>query len=207
MRTLSRQHLLSLALLVVTGCSSVSLSEDFESLLNTTYPIGDRLVGDYDTTILTEAPLRSLVIAKLDVPADEAFALMLTGLHKWFPGVLEFTWTNTDDGRIVAGSVRTGDYEGERMVEPVRHIDPGHFYVYQIDLEATGKFIPIKEHMGVFTVEALSDDSSLVIWRQYFRNCIPLTGQLIAWVMEDRIAESAFDNLVELYGGERIDYR
>jgi len=192
---------------LATACSSVSPRADFEKSLQTSYPLEDRIVGGYDTTQLTDAPLRALVVARLDVPAEEAFALMLTGIHEWFPGVQEFTWTNTEDGEIVAGSVRTGEFEGSRMVEPVRFIDPGHVYVYQIDLEATEKWIPVDVHMGIFTVDALTDSTSLVIWRQYFTPCVPLTGQLVAYVMEDRVAEQAFDELVERYGGERLEYR
>ena len=206
MRATGNTHALTLALFLSVGCSSVKLSEEFETSLGTAYPLRERVIGDYDMSVLTEAPLRALVIAEIDLPREEAFALMLTGIHEWFPGVKEFAWTDTDNGRIVAGSVRTGDYKGSTMVEPVRYIDPGYAYVYQIDLEATGKFIPITEHTGVFTVEALSDTSSLIVWRQYFRNCIPLTGRLIAWVMEDRIAEPAFDNLVGIHGGRRIDH-
>lgn len=197
----------ALVLLLTMGCSSVFVGDEFEASLHTKYPPRDRVVGEFDTRTVSDAPLRALVIARVDVPREEAFDLVLTGIHAWFPNVEEFTWTKTDDGEIVAGSVRTGDFKGSVMVEPVRYIDPGHAYVYQIDLEATTKFIPVSGHMGVFTVEALSNTSSLIIWRQYFQNTIPLTGRIVAWVMEDRIAERAVDNLVRIHGGERIDYR
>jgi len=188
------------------ACSSVTIHEEFEDELNSAFPITQRVVGGFDTTPLTLAPLRSLVIARVNLPREEAFQLMLTGIHEWFPGVEEFEWTKMDNGRIVAGSVRVGNYKGSTMVEPIRFLRDGHFYVYQMDLHATTKFIPIREHMGIFTVESLSADKSLIVWRQYFDNTIPFTGKLIAWVMENQTAEPAFDQLVQVFGGERIEY-
>jgi len=182
------------------------LSKAFKASLNTKYPIEEKIVGGYDMSRLSEAPLRALLIAKLDLPRQDAFDLMLSGLHKWFPNLEEFTWSNTRNGKIVVGSVRTGKYKGDKMVEYVRYIKPGHFYVYQIDLDKTEKFIPISNHMGVFTVEELPNHSSLVIWRQYFDSRIPLMGSFVAWIMEDWVAQGAFDNLVEIYGGQRIKY-
>ncbi|MFK5956671.1 MAG: SRPBCC family protein [Planctomycetota bacterium] len=184
----------------------MSIHAEFEQELGSKYFLNQRVVGGFDTSALTLAPLRSVVIAKVHLSREAAFQLMLTGIHEWFPGVEEFVWTKTDNGRIVAGSVRTGNYKGSTMVEPILYIEDGYFYVYQIDLDATTKFIPIQNHLGIFTVEALSDETSLVVWRQYFDNTIPLTGKLIAWVMEDRTAEPAFDSLVQRFGGERIEY-
>lgn len=195
-----------LVLLAAAGCSSVSMSPAFPERLATEYSPLSTNLGGYSFSPLVKAPLRALVIAKVMLPRQEAFDLMLRDIHKWFPDVEEFTWSNLRDGEIVAGSVRTGVFRGETMVEPVLHINKGHYYVYKIDLERTTKFIPISNHLGVFTVEELSKTSSLVIWRQYFNDRIPFSGPLISWIMEDRIAEKAFDKLVETYGGQRIDY-
>jgi hypothetical protein len=180
--------------------------QDFEHQLHSEYPIQDRVVGDFDLTPLSQAPLRSLVIAKVKVPQQKAFRLMLSGIHECYPDVEELVWTETDNGRIVAGSVPTGAYKGSSIVEPIRYLQNGSFYVYQIALDATTKFIPIRNHLGVFTVEAISAEESLIVWRQYFDNSIPLTGKLIAWIMQDRTAEPAFARLVEQFGGERIEY-
>jgi len=155
-------------ILWVLGCSTVSISNNFEKSIGTQYSLSANTVGGFDLSQQSNgAPLRSLVIAKINVGQKKAFDLMLKGIHKWFPGVKEFTWAHTLDGKIVKGSVRTGYYDGDKMVEPVLFIKPGQFYIYKIDLESSEAFIPISNHIGAFTVEEISKDVSLVIWRQY----------------------------------------
>ncbi len=149
---------------------------------------------------ISTAPLRVSASAKVFISQEQAFKLVAIDLHEWFPGLEKFTYDHsaTVEKTFADGSVRRGRYKNKKMVEVVRAWEAPYFYVYQIDLGNSEAFIPIKNHMGVFTVEKEDNGAVCVTWTQYFDPKIPFTGGVIAWIMGN-IAHNAFANLSQKF--------
>ena len=192
---------------LLQGCSAKRQPLPAEQRPASRYDAKSKLVDGHDLDRFSDSQLRVWVAARVNMPPEKAFRMMAVDLHLWFPGVKRFTWNHAHSqrpGEFGPGSVRTGVYKGDRMVEKVLLWYPPRYYVYRIDLDATEAFIPINGHLGIFTVEADGQGGSFITWRQYFHPSVPLTGSLVAWVMEG-VAEEAFDNLTATFGGNRFE--
>jgi len=148
--------------------------------------------------LYNNAPLQVVAVSHVSLPKAQAFELVSKNIHEWFPGVEKFSWdhSNSDHAEnFGSGSVRTGLYNGDTMVETVRVWQPSQYYIYQIDLEHSKAFMPIQNHTGIFIVKDDGAGGSIITWKQYFDSKVPFLAGITAWVMQNFIIADAFENL------------
>ena len=185
------------SLLFLLSCSPHTFENGFKSA----YDFENKQINSFNLNMISDAPLRVSASAKVFVSQEEAFKLVAEDLHQWFPGLEKFKYDHSGASQITFadGSVRTGIYKNDKMVEVIRKWEAPYFYVYQIDLDHSEAYIPIKNHMGVFTVERGRGGAVYITWKQYFDPKIPFTGPIVSWVMGN-IAHKAFADLSEKFG-------
>lgn len=193
--------------LAVTACASVPQPQ---SSLTSQFQESDRVIAGFDVDAVTDAPLDIIIAVKLDAPRDDVWALV--GDHfrvkEWVPHMsesrlLEEVSTNREFP-IVATRQCVLHATGLTMTVVDDIVFENDFaYGYSINRQRSKGPKPVRDHLGVFTAEETSDGGTLLTWRQYWRKGI--TGQVAAPYMRRRFMEPAINNLIALFGGERVD--
>lgn len=150
------------------------------------------------------APLQVEAQFRLDVPAEEAFDLVVNRLGEWFAAVRSVTWDHTRSHRgtrlLGACSQRICDFDGKALVEDILEVEPGRRYVYSVDMDRSELKMPLRNHRGSFEIEPRGT-GCVVVWRQHFDARWFVPAAILRWQMRDKMMRPAVEKLVELCGG------
>lgn len=150
------------------------------------------------------APLQVEAQFRLDVPAEEAFDLVVNRLGEWFAAVRSVTWDHTRSRRgtrlLGACSQRICDFDGKALVEDILEVEPGRRYVYSVDMDRSELKMPLRNHRGSFEIEPRGT-GCVVVWRQHFDARWFVPAAILRWQMRDKMMRPAVEKLVELCGG------
>lgn len=164
-------------------------------------------ISNLNVRDFTNAPLRIVVMARLNVTTDKAFELVSKDLPVWFEKIPSVQWdhTNSENKKTFgAGSTRTCALDGDKLFENIRYWDEGKMYAYAADMSKSTVSMPIIDHLGVFIIESDGSGGSLVTWRQYYNKKFSLMGPMLTWYMRTQMMEEGFNVLVKKFGGELV---
>ncbi len=202
MNFLSKTLMFFSILTLLQACSSYEHPDDF----TTQFKVGDRSFGGISVNDVTSAPLQVIVRAHFDASAEQVFSRM--GDHKklgeWIPFLDHEIQVNNrhsiTPGKNNVGTVRVCLFGDKTLTEDIKHWLPGKGYSYSARNTPTS---PMKNHMGVITIEEDSKGGSLITWRQYFEPT-GFKGKYIMPAMMSYMLNKALDNLSEEFGGTTI---
>ncbi len=199
-KTKTLMVILTLALL--QACSSYEHPDDF----NTQFKPGDRNFDGISVNEVTRAPLQVIVRAQFEASPKQVFSRM--GDHKnlgeWIPFLdHEIQVDNRHSitpGQNDVGTVRICLFGDKNLTEDIKHWVPGKGYSYSARNTPNS---PMKNHLGVITIEEDGKGGSLITWRQYFEPS-GFKGKHIMPAMMTYMLDKALDNLSEEFGGYTI---
>lgn len=171
------------------------------------YRHADRQIGHFDVDQSTSAPLQIVLMARLNVPTDQAFDLVSRQLTSWVAQIPHVEWdhkNSTTAGECGKGSVRVCAFGKGKIVENIAYWKEGAIYAYKADGERSTASFPIKNHLGVFIVESDGQGGSLITWRQYFNRKFSLMAPMVSWGMRTKVMEPGLRKLIAQHGGELI---
>ncbi len=152
----------------------------------------------------TSAALQIELRFHLRLPPTDAFDMVTFRLPEWFGQIDQVTWDNarSERGPAEAGvcSTRACVIGGKVLYEDIAAFEAGRLYAYRADMARSTMKMPIRDHLGMFEVEA-ADGGSLVTWRQYFRPPFWPLGAVVRWYMRDRMMRPAVKALLTKHGG------
>ncbi len=198
---------ISFALLTIVGCSGTQQMKQSDSMqYNTKFSHHDRSIAGYNIDNYTNAPLQIVKMVHLNVPTQQAFDLVATGIHRWFDGIPELVWdhSKSSTGDFGPGSSRTCEFEGDTLVERIPIWENGKIYAYQIDTENSTASFPMSDHIGIFIIEEDGAGGSVVTWRQYFNRNIHLMSPVLAWMLDTKFMTPALENLANIAQGSLL---
>lgn len=153
---------------------------------------------------LPTSPLQIELRFRLDVSREEAFELVTNRLAEWFEAIHSVRWNHDTStrgpGQLGACSERVCDFAGKALVERIVEVEPGRRYSYSVDMARSQMKMPIRDHLGSFTIEAGASGTE-VIWRQHFRAAWFVPAAMLRWQMRDKMMRPAVDALIARHGG------
>lgn len=166
-----------------------------------------RTFAGYQIDQATKAPLDILLAARLKAPAETVWALV--GDHKrlgeWLRSIsrVEILPETSKNRRFAIIATRQCTFDEKILTEDIPLYDAaGMVYAYSINKERSNIFMPLNNHLGVFSVERLANGSSLLSWRQFWDK--ELLGYVAAPMMKAKYMDTAMDGLIERFGGELV---
>jgi uncharacterized protein YndB with AHSA1/START domain len=157
------------------------------------------------------APLQVEAQFRLDVPAEEAFDLVVNRLGEWFASIRGVTWDHARSHggprALGACSQRTCNFDGKALIEDILEVEPGRRYVYSVDMDRSELKMPLRNHRGSFEVQPRGTTGCVVVWRQHFDARWFVPAAVLRWQMRDKMMRPALEKLVELCGGELVSLR
>ena len=174
-----------------------------------TFPVPERKIGTFSVDSVTDAPLQVEVSFELNLPQQEAFELMFSGIDSWFKQVSGVKWDhqNSSNGPDSGGanSTRTCGFDGKKLFETIAFYDAPNAYGYVIDMDKSTASFPVKDPLGVFLIQAVGSDKSIVTWRQYFNKKLHPLALVIKLMMKSVLMKKNIQmGLIDVYGGRFI---
>ena len=153
---------------------------------------------------ITEAPLRIVREVRLNIPAEELFALIEDheALPKWVPFIHQVKVDNSH-AKVPGGygAVRTcTTADGQEVTEDIVHLKPGRALAYAIRDDNN---MGLTNHVGVMVVTKGHHGEARFTWSQYFNH--PMPDQAVQGF--GQIMDMVLNGLVERHGGEMLAAR
>ncbi len=127
-------------------------------------------------------------------------------MGEWFPLVKQITVTHPEPvapGASMVGTARHIEFEGGlKIVETVVYWNPPFCYAYN----ATGSLFPLKNYLGLFSVEATTAQSGRFIVREWFDDLGAVAQAVVPHGAAGLFAK-ALANLSHLIGGTAHDMK
>lgn len=168
----------------------------------------DRSFSTLNVDKFTDAPQRVLKVARLDAPPEVVFEKIANhrNMKEWAPMIEH--WVEVDNSNSITpglnnvGTIRVCPVGGNKIVEDILWFEPGVGYAYHARADTSPALV---DHLGVMALESDGNGGSYLVWRQYFKNngTIAVQSRAMAAMMPGML-ESAFDQLIEVYGGEVV---
>lgn len=172
------------------------------------YPADARVIAGFNVDTVSKAPLDILIQARLEAPAGKVWALI--GDHKrlpeWFKSVgrVDILPERSNNRSFPIVLTRQCAFEDKTLTEDIAFIDPEQMaYAYSVNKERSTAMMPMENHVGVFTVEPLGPNESLLSWRQYWDK--GLMGLVAAPMMKSKYMDPAVQALIARFGGELVE--
>lgn len=144
----------------------------------------------------------------LNLPPNQAFDVVLTGLDTWVKDVERVEWDHTAStapGVLDTGSLRTCLFGEKELTERIEYIEPGKVYAYTIVEERSNIPLPPNTNrLNVMMVESDGNGGSIVTWRFYFDKTFHPVSPVLETVMKRAFIYNSIQTLVDKNGGEVI---
>ena len=75
-------------------------------------------------------------------------------------------------------------------------------YAYAVDMEKSTASFPVKDPLGVFLVESIGTNKSIVTWRQYFNKKFHPAALVIRPMVRNMLMKRNMNNLIKKHGGK-----
>jgi len=171
-------------------------------------PILERNIGKFSVDSVTSAPLQIEVKLKLNLSQDKAFKLVFTDLESWFKEIDSIFWDGTTSLAGVSNpglnSFRVCGFGGKKLYEDIVLYEPPHAYGYVVDMKKSTASFPVKDPLGIFLVESISENQCIITWRQYFRKKLHPAALIIVPMVKNMMMKKNLKTLLNKYGGKFI---
>ncbi len=173
------------------------------------FPVQERRIGNFSVDSVTNAPLQIEISVELNLPQEKAFELVFADLESWAKEISNIKWNNSKSslGPEQAGlnSTRACGFDGKQLFETIVFFEAPNAYGYVVDLDKSTATFPVKDPLGVFLVEAIGPNKSIVTWRQYFNKRFhPLALVIKPMVKNILMKRNMKNGLVKKYGGRFV---
>lgn len=190
---------------MLAACSSLPRANSFEA---SNFKQKARIIDGFNVDTVTNAPLDIIISVRLKAPREDVWELVSDHdrLPEWVPNMTESKLldeisTNRDFPIIATRQCILRAGIKMTVVDDIV-FETDFAYGYSINRERSKGPKPVKDHLGIFTAEALANGDTLLTWRQFWKKGI--MGQVAAPYMRRRFMEPAIDNLISEFGGERV---
>ncbi len=196
-------------LFLVAGCNTPmpKIKEGGRAAYTSSYSHFSPIVGSYDISQLTKAPLRKIVMMHFDQPVDEVFHTLLTKVDLYSEGVIAVDFEHTNSANTNAfgvGSVRICTFDDkERLFEPLKVYEEHKFYAYTTDASRSSKNIPVEDVLLFYIFEEKGPNQTLVTVRAYYNPNIFGLGAVVQYAF-NRTIHSTFDTATKKFNGRMI---
>ena len=188
--------------------SILAVTSAYADTLPTTQQAEDRIFSTLNVDNFTDAPQRVIKVARLDAPPAVVFEKIANhrNMKEWAPMIEH--WVKVDNSKSITpglnnvGTIRVCPVNGNNIVEDILWFEPGVGYAYHARAETSPALV---DHLGVMALESDGNGGSYLVWRQYFKNNgkLAIQSRTMAAMMPGML-ESAFDQLIKVYGGEVV---
>lgn len=174
------------------------------------FPVQERQIGNFSVDSVTSAPLQIEVSVELNISQEKAFELVFADLESWTKEISDIVWNNekSTNGPDLRGlnSTRVCGFDGKQLFETIAFYDAPNAYGYVIDLTKSTATFPVKDPLGIFLVEAVSPNKSIVTWRQYFNKRFhPLALIIKPMVRNMLMKRNMKKGLIDKFGGRFVN--
>jgi hypothetical protein len=194
--------------LMASSLTVAALSPALAKPVKSAYPVDARIIAGFNIDTVTKAPLDILMQVHVKAPADKVWALV--GDHKrlpeWHKAIahVDVLKDKSSNRSFPVALTRVCTLDDKTLTEDIAFQDAKQMtYVYAINKDKSNVMVPMENHAGVFTVEALGPNDSLVSWRQFWDKGV--MGLVAAPMMKAKYMDPAMQALIDTFGGEAVE--